>query len=150
MSKKLIIVSLGVAVLSLFWATDVSAQDAVITKDVTPESAVPGQSITYTLVFSNAGGALATGVVITDSIPISVTGTSVLNSGAAITQVGGVDYAWQVADLAPGAGGMITITGVPSANLTYALLDNTATITATGDVTPSNNSASAAALSCGP
>ena len=95
MSKKLIIVSLGVAVLSLFWATDVSAQDAVITKDVTPESAVPGQSITYTLVFSNAGGALATGVVITDSIPISVTGTSVLNSGAAITGVGGVDYVWQ-------------------------------------------------------
>ncbi len=69
-----------VAVLSLFWATGVFAQDTVITKDVAPESAVPGQTITYTLVFSNAGGALATGVFITDSIPISVTGTSVVNS----------------------------------------------------------------------
>jgi len=139
-----------VAVLSLFGATDVFAQDTVITKDIAPESAVPGQAITYTLVFSNAGGALATGVVITDIVGAGFIPAQVLNSGAAITEVGGVDYAWQVADLAPGAGGVITITGVPSANLTYALLDNTATITATGDVTPSNNSASAAALSCGP
>ncbi len=111
-----------------------------IVKTVTPASAAPGEAITYTLDFGNAGVLTATDVVITDSIPVSVTGASVINSGVVITQQGGTNYAWQVADLAQGEGGVITITGVLSDPLPVGVFTNTATITTTvSDSNPGNN-----------
>ena len=118
--------------------------DLSISKLLTPTTAVPGQPITYTLSFSNAGGRLATGVVITDSIPVSLTQISVISSGVSITATASPAYVWQVQDLAPGAAGVITITAQISDPLAAGVFTNTAVITtASADSDANNNSDSA-------
>jgi uncharacterized repeat protein (TIGR01451 family) len=123
--------------------------DLSITKAVTPTAAAPRQAITYTLTFVNDGPDPASGVVITDVVPISVTNVSYTSSGAAITETGSVSYTWQVADLLPGSGGVITITGVLSTGLPTGVFTNTATITTTTvDDEPTNNSTTASTTVC--
>jgi uncharacterized repeat protein (TIGR01451 family) len=119
--------------------------DLCITKSVTPAIASPCDAITYTLTFSNAQS-YATGVVITDSVPVSVTNTSVVSSGVVITDTGASPpYVWNVQDLAPSQGGVITITGVLSTPLPGGhVFTNTATITtAAVDSDAGNNGSSA-------
>ena len=122
-----------------------SNADVTLTKSVTPASVAPGQPITYTLTFSNTGDLTATGAVITDIVPISVTSPSFVNSGATITRSVGTTYVWEVQDLAPGAGGVITITGIVSPSLTAGqVFTNTATISTTAnDGNTGNNTGSA-------
>jgi len=119
------------------------APDLVMAKKVAPAATVPGQQITYTLTIANTGDLTATHAIITDVVPISVTLTSVISSGLVITQHGGTRYAWDVADLLPGAGGAITITGILSDILPNSLITNTATVMATSEGSPGNNVASA-------
>ncbi len=123
---------------------DCPPPDLSILKSVTPQVAAPGQIITYTLAFSyppGSGVVTASNVVISDSIPVSVTDTSVISSGVVITQTS-LGYVWQVQNLTPGQGGIITITGVVSPGLvTDTLVANTATITSsTPDADLANNS----------
>jgi len=56
--------------------------DLDIVKTVDPAVAIPGQIITYTLTFSNIGPIMATGVIITDVVPVSVTVQSVISSSS--------------------------------------------------------------------
>ena len=134
--------------------------DVGIVKAVTPTTPVgPGGRVTYTLTFSNAGLGTATGVVITDLVPISVTNTSVVSSGNALspmhaitqTNVGIYTYTWGVQDLAQGQGGVITITGVLSDLLPAGhIFTNTAVITTTTtDSDASNDSSSAGVMMAG-
>jgi uncharacterized repeat protein (TIGR01451 family) len=60
----------------------VQPADLALSASVTPSTAAPGERITYTLAFSNAGGRVATSVVITDLIPADVVGTSFISRGA--------------------------------------------------------------------
>lgn len=122
--------------------------DLVITKTVAPEMPVlPGAHITYTLAFANADIGAATGVVITDHIPVSVTNTGVISHGVIITPVSGTRYVWQVQDLASGEGGVITISGVLSESLTRGTFVNTAVITNTrSDNSPGNNTDKASVI----
>jgi hypothetical protein len=70
-------------------------------------------------------------VVVTDIVPISITIDTILSSGVAITPTGSISYAWQVQDLAPGAGGVIILSGVVSSALPAgAAFTNTAVIVA--------------------
>jgi uncharacterized repeat protein (TIGR01451 family) len=117
-----------------------AAADLAITKTVSGPSAgpapsveaVPGDAITYTLRFINHGPNPAIGVTITDVIPISITALHVISSGAAITDTGAsLAYVWQVQDLAPGAGGVITISGVLGDLIPAGTFSNTAFITST-------------------
>ena len=129
------------------WRNEDCLLDLSIVKTVTPSTAAPGETITYTLTFSNAGGVTATGVVITDSVPVSVTHPTVIgSSGAAITLTGSAPhFVWKVANLAPGQGGVITLTGVLSEPLAAGVFTNTAEIACAeteGDET--NNSSDAA------
>ncbi|MBI1293414.1 PKD domain-containing protein [bacterium] len=127
-------------------AYEVQPGDVAITKTVTPSSAKPGDAITYTLSFSNSGPNTADGVVIGDSVPVSVTIDGVISSGVTITQTSAApNLAWTVGDLAPGVGGVITLTGVLSDDLALysSTITNTATITAGNDITPTNNSSAA-------
>jgi len=120
--------------------------DLSISKSVDPATANPGDPITYTITFSNAGQNIASGVVITDIVPVSVTNTSVISSGVAITQtnVGVVTYTWEVQDLAADQVGVITITGQLSATLAAGTFTNTAVITTTVvDSDPGNNNSEA-------
>jgi uncharacterized repeat protein (TIGR01451 family) len=120
--------------------------DVAIVKTASPSSLIPGQAIIYTLTFSNTGQRFARGVVIGDSVPLSVTVTNVASSGAAITQTGAApDFVWAVGDLAAGSGGVITLTGTVSNSeaVASAGFTNTATITATGEISFANNTGSA-------
>jgi uncharacterized repeat protein (TIGR01451 family) len=120
----------------------VAVANVTLVKSVTPSAAWPGDPITYTLRFSNTSFITATQVVLTDTIPISVTNTTVISSGVMITQRAGTRYVWDIADLASGAGGTITITGVLSDPLTAGTFTNTAIITTTAlDADASNNTA---------
>jgi len=137
--------SSGAAVTEV-WRNEDCLLDLSIVKTVTPSTAAPGETITYTLTFSNAGGVAATGVVITDSVPVSVTSPTVVGSGgAAITLTGSAPhFVWSVANLAPGQGGVITLTGVLSEPLAAGVFTNTAEIACAeteGDET--NNSSDA-------
>jgi uncharacterized repeat protein (TIGR01451 family) len=109
--------------------------------------AVPGQAITYTLTFTNAGPHIARRVVVSDRVPVSVTVNSVVSSGVSVTpSVVGRLHAWRVAGwgLPQGGVGVITLTGVLSYPLSVGAFTNTAVITAgTTEVATTNNSAEA-------
>ncbi|MBA3534157.1 MAG: VCBS repeat-containing protein, partial [Ardenticatenales bacterium] len=84
--------------------------DLSLSKVASPANAQPGQSITYTLSYTNSGPQSASGVEISDLVPSSLSNVSYTSSGATITATGGTPYTWDVADLAVGAGGVIIIT----------------------------------------
>ena len=125
-----------------------SFPDVSIVKTVTPTIARPGTAITYTLTYSNTGWETATGVVITDSMPISVTNpTVVTSSGAVITQTGTApNFVWDVADLSRNQGGIITLTGVLSSPLASGIFTNTAEIATTSVDTDLTNNIGMASL----
>ncbi|MFC2030577.1 FG-GAP-like repeat-containing protein [Chloroflexota bacterium] len=109
----------------------VGPPDLFIVKEVIPEVLLPGDAVTYTLEYGNKGPSVARGVVITDIVPVSVTQVSQVPNGSVVTPVVGVEYAWEVEDLRPGEGGVITIAGVVSQPLAAGVFTNTATITST-------------------
>lgn len=119
----------------------INLPDLVISKTANLTSAIPGDAITYTLTFSNAGSATAIGVVITDRVPISVTNLN-YNSNRAVTATGSFSYTWLLENLSPSEGGVITITGILSQALAPGVFSNTATIATTlGESDTANNTA---------
>jgi uncharacterized repeat protein (TIGR01451 family) len=99
--------------------------DLSLIKMAVPSTVLPGQSLTYTVVFSNAGNGLAPDVVVTDIVPPPLTQVQ-FYSDRDITPVGTHPYAWNVGNLAPGDGGVITLTGIISpALVTGEMLTNT-------------------------
>ncbi|MEZ4733536.1 MAG: FG-GAP-like repeat-containing protein [Caldilineaceae bacterium] len=112
--------------------------DLTLAKTVTPSSVLPGELITYTLTFNNIGPQPATRVMLTDTIPLDKLGDLQINSSLPITQVG-PPYIWRLPNIAPGAGGVITIVGRPTFLATGVVITNTATIRAREDLTPTND-----------
>ncbi|MGQ9501522.1 MAG: SBBP repeat-containing protein, partial [Anaerolineae bacterium] len=107
----------------------------MISKMAAPTVVVPGQTVTYTLIYTNDSPTLAQNVVISDYLPIPITfsNASYLSSGAAVTPTGSFSYTWQVDDLAQGAGGTIQVLAVLSdALIPGVLITNTASITGSG------------------
>jgi hypothetical protein len=105
--------------------------DLSLTKAVIPDGAIPGETVQYVIEFAYTGvpTATVTGVVITDEVPIYLVGVQIANSGADITATGTISYVWQVAELAPGEGGVITLTGQISMGLAAGFaFTNTAVI----------------------
>jgi uncharacterized repeat protein (TIGR01451 family) len=89
-----------------------------------------GEPITFTLSFSNTGTVAATGVLITDVVPVEVTDPA-YHSSHPITPTGSVSYTWLLGELPPGVGGVITVTGVVSSGLPpLHAFSNTVIITA--------------------
>lgn len=119
--------------------------DLSLSKTVIPGAVVPGRPITYTLTFSNTGVTTATGVLITDLIPTAVLSPNFTSSGVAITPTGAVNFTWQVANLAPGQRGIITVTGIVNPDLENGtVITNAATLTGTNlDLNPGNNTSTA-------
>jgi uncharacterized repeat protein (TIGR01451 family) len=119
--------------------------DLAIAKSVSLDEVQPGQALTYTLTFSNAGVGPALGVVISDELPLVLTDTHFTHSGAAITPTGGITYAWQVQDLAQDEGGVITVTGRVRPDLDGGFtFTNSAVITGTNAESDTGNNVGAA------
>lgn len=124
---------------------ETASADLSITKIVDPALADPGGPLTYTLIFSNASLVTATNVLVVDTLPGVVTNPSFVSSGVHITSTGGVDYVWEVEDLAPGQEGVITVTGVLTTGLSADhTFTNTAVITTTAESDPGDNRGAAA------
>jgi len=121
------------------------ANDLILTKTVTPPTALPGEIITYTLAFANGGSAVAPGVVITDSLPISLSVQSVIISGTGtMTHTSSPAFeVFELSELAIGQSGLITLTAVLSGNLpAITVVTNSAAISSSAaDGNPANNSA---------
>ena len=121
--------------------------DLSLQQSVSPASALrPGQPLTYTLSYKNDGVAIASGVLLTDTLPAALKSLSVTSSGPAISALAGAPYRWQIADIAPGASGVITITGVIDPSLAADVVgSNSATLTTSVfDRNATNNSAQTA------
>jgi uncharacterized repeat protein (TIGR01451 family) len=129
-------------------APELLVADLDVDKSASPQVVAPGEAITYTLTYTNLGQAMASGVLITDVVPAFLMGADCASSGAAVTPTGSISYTWQVADLAPGEGGVITLTGVVSPGLPQGYdLSNTVAITASVlDGDPGNNRSTAWAM----
>jgi uncharacterized repeat protein (TIGR01451 family) len=122
-----------------------SQADVAITKTDGQASDIPGTTISYTIVASNAGPAAAPSVAIADSFPAALTGVTWTCVGAAggICAANGTGNIADTANLPIGASVTYTVnaTIAPSATGT---LSNTATATVGGGITdpnPANNSA---------
>ncbi|MCA9945306.1 MAG: tandem-95 repeat protein, partial [Anaerolineales bacterium] len=104
----------------------------------------PNQPIEYALTFTNVGSAMLPRLTITDPLPVQVVAPITISSSLAITQTSSDPYVWQVHNLAPGASGAITISGVLSDVLPHGLIPNTATVaTIANESNLANNTASA-------
>ena len=108
-----------------------------LTKTVQPTTALPGGLITYTLAFANNDPITATNISLADDIPADLLNTAVVSSGVLITSTGTApNYRWQIAPLAPGQGGIITITAMVNTPLAAGtLVTNSALLTSTVDIT---------------
>jgi uncharacterized repeat protein (TIGR01451 family) len=99
---------------------DMGAYECVVLslhKTADPIVLEPGDVLTYTLSFNNASTMVITNVLLIDAIPTHLHNPTYVHSGAHITSTGEISYTWDVEDLSPGEGGIITITGVLSTNL---------------------------------
>ena len=103
--------------------------DVTLTKDVHPGTVAPGEAITFTLSLASSGSRTATQVVLTDTLPTFLAVSSVTSSGILIDDTGySPAYVWNVQDLAPGEGGVITITGRLNSPLAAGVYTNNAIV----------------------
>lgn len=87
----------------------------VVSKSDTPDPVEPEQSLVYTIAYSNTGTGTATGVVITDVLPVSVRRESASVTPTKLLTATNTLVWENLDDLDPGAVGTITVTtGVSS------------------------------------
>ncbi|MBV7330326.1 cadherin-like domain-containing protein [Chloroflexi bacterium TSY] len=86
-------------------------------QSVTPTVITPGDSLTFTISYSNIGSAIATGVVISNIFPSLITELSYVSQGAKLETIGSKPYVWQAENLASRQGGIIQVTGIVSPDL---------------------------------
>jgi len=119
--------------------------DLQVAKEVEPIGKVgPGDVLTYTLTFTNAGPEIAHSVELIDLLPSVLIDAEVFyTSTAVLGQVPGQRYAWEIEDLAPGAGGEIRLRATVDPAAEAGIIENAAEISADEpDARPSNNIAS--------
>jgi uncharacterized repeat protein (TIGR01451 family) len=66
------------------------SSDLAVSKSASPETAIVGNDLTYTLVVTNLGPNTATSVTVTDRLPAQVTFVSATPSQGACTQIAGI------------------------------------------------------------
>ncbi|MEZ6118806.1 MAG: SdrD B-like domain-containing protein [Pirellulaceae bacterium] len=106
--------------------------DLAVTKTDNRVTAVPGNSVTYTIVASNNGPADVIGAAITDNFPATLTNvsyTSVSNGTASGNSSSGTGSIADTVNLAAGSSITYTVTGTVAASAT-GTLENTVTIAA--------------------
>ncbi len=109
--------------------------DLVMSQTATPNPAVDGQSLVYTLTITNASAVPASGVVLTDALPA---GVSFVSASTGATNNGGF-VVWNLGTLAGGNGTNLTVTVNPSIAGT---ITNIAYVTTSGgELNTANNGA---------
>jgi uncharacterized repeat protein (TIGR01451 family) len=125
-----------------------SIADLSITKTDAPDPAVPGATVTYTMVVTNNGPDTQTGATVSDTLPAqftSVAVTSTATGGATGNTASGTTNINDTVTMPAGSTITYTVTGTIAASAT-GTLSNTATVTApaaTFETNTTNNSATA-------
>jgi uncharacterized repeat protein (TIGR01451 family) len=122
---------------------DCSSADLAITKSDSPDPVVSGQNVTYTIVVTNNGPAVASSVVVTDNLPAEVTFFSCNSTGSGVCGGTGNNRTVTFSSLAVGASETITL--VATVNVAGGgSISNTASVaSSTTDSVSGNNSATA-------
>ena len=119
--------------------------DLQVAKTVEPAGSLhPGDVLTYTLTFTNAGPAMAYGVVLTDLLPAELlTPTVVYSSPEVLARLPGFTYAWSLANLPPGTSGLVQVRATvdPSLQATVTLRNEAAISSRIPDTDTLNNTA---------
>jgi uncharacterized repeat protein (TIGR01451 family) len=86
--------------------TTVEAPELSISKSDSPDPVLTGNSLTYVVDYANSGPVEATGVVITDRVPV---GTSYdgCTGGSACGLIGGGVVSWSIGTVSPSSGGSV-------------------------------------------
>jgi uncharacterized repeat protein (TIGR01451 family) len=103
----------------------------------------PGAPLTYTLVVSNAGSGIATGIVLTDVVPAAFSELTVASTPAIITDtLTNPRFVWRMQDLTPGMSWFVTLTGILDPDLPEGtILTNSASVAALQESTLADNTA---------
>jgi uncharacterized repeat protein (TIGR01451 family) len=118
-----------------------------VTKMGSPGTVVTGQTVTYTIMVSNASAANpAAGTVVTDVLPAGLTFSSATTSQGSFTQSGGV-VTFNLGPVVNGTPATLTVTATATAAGT---LTDTATATTTAGVTTPANSRTTASTTVNP
>jgi uncharacterized repeat protein (TIGR01451 family) len=115
--------------------------DVSITKSAAPEPVNVGTTLTYTLTVSNSGPAVATSVVVTDSLPSEVSYISVFSSQA-VCSYAAPTVTCTISSLAVGSIVTINIYATANSFSSGSLSTNTANIPCVNDPNCANNAAS--------
>jgi uncharacterized delta-60 repeat protein/uncharacterized repeat protein (TIGR01451 family) len=122
------------------YGTTSAPADLSITKSASPDPALVGGQLTYTLAVTNNGPSQATGVNLTDTLPSTVIFDSAIATQGSCTQTSGV-VTCNLDSLATGAAAQITILVTPTQPGTIL---NVAQVAGNeSDPNPNNNSAQA-------
>ena len=118
----------------------VSGSDLTIAKVHSPSTAVPGQTITYTVTVKNVGASASSGpVTVTETPPTGLTITALAGAGWTCT----IPTCTRSDALAPAASYPdITVTASVGANVAPGTVTNTAVVSGGGDSNTANNTAS--------
>ncbi|MBK9924254.1 MAG: DUF11 domain-containing protein [Anaerolineales bacterium] len=124
--------------------TPVFNLDLQITKDDGVTTYIPGSSVTYTIIVSNAGPANVTGATVADTFSSSITATwtCLASTGASCTASGSGSIN-DIVDI-PVSGSLTYTVNASIASSASGVLSNMATVTAPSgytDTNPANNSA---------
>jgi uncharacterized repeat protein (TIGR01451 family) len=125
-----------------WWGQLVFQVDLALSKTTAITEVDPGQELAYTLVVTNTGPADATGVVVDDSLPLTLTFVSAQASQGSYSSGSG---AWQVGSLDSNSTAMLTLTVKPNLDAIAQTITNTAVISAVDqlEIGSTNNQASA-------
>lgn len=126
-------------------STVTASADLSITETVTPTQTQPGGSLTYTITANNGGPSDATGVAITDTLPLGVTLQSVTPTQGTCT--GTTSIACAIGTVTNGA--TVTVAVVVQVTGAGSLVNNVAVSANETDPVSTNNSASLTTSSIG-
>lgn len=123
-------------------ATVYVAPNLQVIKTTGPAVNLPGSRITFTIAYSNSGFSTASGII-TDLVPVTLTQPTASWTGP-LAQIGGPAFTWQLTSLAPGSGGVITVSGVISLGLGGdSSFTNTVVSLVSGDIVPEDDQSAA-------
>ncbi len=126
------------------FTTEQPGADLAISKTSDPNSVIPGAPVTYTITVTNSGPLAASDVVVTDTLPLTVTFASASASQGSCSGLSTVTC--DLGAINNGATATVTLVVTTTASGTFT---NTAIVTSgVTDPNTANNSAAASATAC--
>jgi uncharacterized repeat protein (TIGR01451 family) len=121
-------------------STDIdTSADLSVTKVASATEVRPGDQITYTITYANAGPSTAVDVVVTDTLPGSVVFVSASPDAGSCNEAGGV-VTCEVGDVAAGDSRVVLVTvEVSAAAVSGTMVNMVEVASATTDPTPGDN-----------